>query len=123
MTNPVFHFEIPVLDLERAVTFYEAVFGLKLRRETVDGYEMAFFPRDDERPGCSGALAQGDVYKPTHDGALLYFDVPDIDAVLERAKARGAKTLYDKKSIGQVGYVAEFEDSEGNLIALTQPPD
>lgn len=120
VTNPVFHFEIPVRDMGRAVAFYEAVFGYRLRRENVDGYEMAFFPRTDGAPGASGALAKGDVYKPTKDGAIIYFDVPDIDAILKRAQARGAKVLLPKKDIGDAGFVAEFEDSEGNRIALSQ---
>lgn len=30
MSNPVFHFEIPVTDMERAVAFYEKVFGIEL---------------------------------------------------------------------------------------------
>ena len=41
MMNPVFPFEISVIDMDRAVGFYEAVIGYKLRRRTVDGYEMA----------------------------------------------------------------------------------
>jgi predicted enzyme related to lactoylglutathione lyase len=123
VTNPVFHFEIPVLDMERAFTFYQDVLELKLRREKMDGYDMAFFPRDDDMPGCSGALAAGDVYKPSHQGSLIYFDVPDIDQVLLRAANHGAKVLYEKTNIGEAGYVAELEDSEGNRIALTQGPN
>jgi predicted enzyme related to lactoylglutathione lyase len=97
------------------------VFGHPLTRETVDGYDMAFFPRADDQPGASGALAKGDVYRPSHDGPVIYFDVPDIDAVLARAAAQGSQVLYPKKDIGAAGFVAEIEDSEGNRIALSQP--
>lgn len=121
--NPVVHFEIPVTDMDRAAAFYEAVFAVKLERREVDGYPMAFFPRADGRPGASGALAQGDVYKPTRDGAILYFDVPDIDAVIARAEARGGAVLYPKKHIGAAGFVAEIADSEGNRIALSEAAD
>ncbi len=120
MTNPVVHFEIPVTDLDRAIAFYEAVFGYRLERAEVDGYQMAFYPRADGKPGASGALAKGDVYRPSHDGPVIYFDVPDIDAVMARATARGAKVLYPKKDIGEAGFVGEIEDSEGNRIALSQ---
>lgn len=119
--NPVVHFEIPVTDMERAVAFYEAVFGTKLERAEVDGYDMAFFPRADGRAGASGALAKGDVYQPSHHGPILYFDVADIDAIIARAVAHGARVLYPKKDIGAAGFVAEIEDSEGNRIALSQP--
>ena len=82
MTNPVFHFEIPVSDMDRAKAFYESVFGYRLTRTEVDGYDMAFFPRADGAAGASGALAKGDAYRPSREGAIIYFDVPDIDAVL-----------------------------------------
>ncbi len=122
MTNPVFHFEIPVSDLDRAVDFYEAVFGFSFDRRSIDGNDMAFFPRNDESPGASGALAKGDTYLPTHAGCLIYFDVDDIDAVLLRSAAAGAKLLYGKTNIGAGGFVAEIEDSEGNRIALNEVP-
>jgi uncharacterized protein len=122
MTNPVSHFEIPVTDLDRAVRFYEVVLGTTLEKRTIDGYDMAFFPRADGRPGASGALATGDVYVPTKSGAIVYFDVPDIDAALDRARQLGSHVLYGKKDIGEAGYVAEVEDSEGNRLALSQPP-
>jgi predicted enzyme related to lactoylglutathione lyase len=72
--------------------------------------------------GCrvGGALAKGNAYKPSKDGAIIYFDVPDIDVVLRNAKQRGSKILYEKKDIGEAGFVAEFEDSEGNRVALSQ---
>lgn len=73
VTNPVFHFEIPVTDMDRAVHFYQSVFGYELSRQNVDGYEMAFFPRADGMPGASGALARGDVYVPSRSGAIMMF--------------------------------------------------
>ncbi|WP_426166924.1 VOC family protein [Sandarakinorhabdus sp. DWP1-3-1] len=120
MHNPVFHFEIPVEDMDRAQAFYEDVFRYRLTRQKVDGYDMAFFPRADGAAGASGALAKGDVYTPSRAGTLVYFDVPDIDTVLKRAQQRGAKVLYAKKDIGEAGFVAEFADSEGNRVALSQ---
>jgi hypothetical protein len=116
--NPVHYFEIPVTDLERAVRFYEAVFGHQLTRRTVDGYDMALFPAAEGAPGASGALAKGDVYVPAKAGPILYFSVDDIDPVLARATAEGAAILYPKKAVGDIGFVAEIEDSEGNRIAL-----
>lgn len=74
MSNPVFHFEVPVTDMDRAMRFYETVFAIKMRRERVDGYDMAFFPRLPGEPGASGALAKGDAYIPSRTGPILYFD-------------------------------------------------
>jgi uncharacterized protein len=111
-------FEIPARDLDRAIRFYEAVFGKPLQRDWVDGYEMAMFAGTD---GPEGALVKGDVYVPGKAGPILYFRVTDIDATLGRADAAGGHRLYPKKDVGPPGWVAEFEDSEGNRIALLQP--
>jgi uncharacterized protein len=120
MTPAMTYFEIPVTDMDRAVQFYTSVFGVFLTREIVDGYDMALFPPADDGVGASGALAKGDVYVPSKTGAILYFRVASIDEVLARATTAGAGILYPKKDIGELGFVAEIEDSEGNRIALTE---
>ncbi len=119
--NPIAYVELPVTDLDRAMAFYTAVFGFALERQTVDGYDMALFPAAEGAAGASGALVKGDVYVPGKTGPIVYFGVTDIDAVIARAKARGAKILYDKKDVGTFGFVAEIEDSEGNRVALNAP--
>jgi predicted enzyme related to lactoylglutathione lyase len=118
MKNPVSYFEIPVHDLDRAISFYEKVFGYDFERATVDGNEMAWFPLDENASGISGALAKGESYTPTTQGSLVYFSTDNIDDTLARVNSSGGKTLYPKTSIGELGWVAEFEDSEGNRIAL-----
>jgi predicted enzyme related to lactoylglutathione lyase len=117
----VFYFEIPVTNMDRAVAFYEELMELKLDRQIVDGYEMALFPFADGAPGATGALAKGDVYKPSKDGAIIYFQVRDIKSTLEKAQKLGRPTLYPIKDLGDAGYVAEIEDTEGNRLALNQP--
>lgn len=118
--NPVIYFEIPVTDMERAIGFYKAVFGYDFIRDNIDHYEMALFPFHDQESGISGALAKGDIYRPTKEGAVIYFRTEDIDRTLESAVANGGQVLYPKTSNGELGFVAEFEDSEGNRIALHQ---
>jgi len=119
--HPVFYFEIPVTNMNRAVTFYEELMELKLDRQIVDGYEMALFPFADGAPGATGALAKGDVYKPSKDGAIIYFQVRDIKSTVEKAQKLGRPILYPIKDIGEAGFVAEIEDTEGNRLALNQP--
>jgi uncharacterized protein len=119
--HPVFYFEIPVTDMNRAVVFYEELLGLKLDRQIVDGYEMALFPFADGAPGATGALAKGDVYRPSKDGAIIYFQVRDIKSTVEKAQKLGRPILYPIKDVGDAGFVAEIEDTEGNRLALNQP--
>jgi uncharacterized protein len=118
--NPVVYFEIPVLDINRAMKFYSAVFNVTFTKEIIDKNEMALFPFADSSSGISGAFAKGGIYKPTKDGVLIYFKSDNIDQSLTLATENGGKILYPKTSNGSLGFVAEFEDSEGNRIALHQ---
>lgn len=118
-TNPVVYFEIPVNDLNRAQKFYEAVFGFAFEEEVIDNYQMALFPFKENHTGITGALAKGDVYIPSKTGVIIYFRVADIDATLNLAVKNGGKVLYPKTINEKYNTaVAEFEDCEGNRIAL-----
>jgi predicted enzyme related to lactoylglutathione lyase len=82
---------------------------------------MALFPFAEGAPGATGALAKGDVYRPSKDGAIIYFQVRDIKSTVEKAQELGRPILYPVKDIGDAGFVAEIEDTEGNRLALNQP--
>jgi predicted enzyme related to lactoylglutathione lyase len=116
--NPIVYVEIPVTDLERASRFYEEVFQFSLENKMVDGYSMALFPAAPGSSGASGALVKGDVYIPSQSGPIVYFGTENIDRTLERVRKAGGKVLYPEKRLDGIGSVAEFEDSEGNRIAL-----
>ena len=118
-SNPVVYFEVPVIDMERATKFYSTVFNFKFDTTIIDNNKMALFPFTEEKSGISGALAMGEIYKPTKDGVLLYFNTVNIDETLRLANANGGQILYPKTDNG-IGLVAEFEDTEGNRIALYQ---
>ncbi|MNJ91812.1 Glyoxalase-like domain protein [compost metagenome] len=118
-SNPVVYFEIPVNDMNRAIKFYKSVFDFEFEQEIIDDNEMALFPFMDGGGGISGALAKGEIYKPTKDGVMIYFNTGDIETTLELAVKNGGQILYPKIHNG-IGFVAEFEDTEGNRIALSQ---
>jgi uncharacterized protein len=117
--NPVVYFEIPVTNMTRAIAFYKAVFNFTFEVENIDNNEMALFPFTETSSGISGALAKGEIYKPTKDGVLIYFKTENIEQTLQLAMDNGAKILYPETNNG-IGLVAEFEDTEGNRIALFQ---
>ncbi|MCP1996200.1 VOC family protein [Flavobacterium sp. HSC-61S13] len=117
-SNAVVYFEIPVTDLKRAITFYKAVFDFDFEIDYIDHNEMAIFPFCDKLRGISGALVKGEIYIPSLNGTLIYFNTDDIEATLQLVVEQGAKILYPKTSNGIWGYVAEFQDLEGNRIGL-----
>lgn len=116
--NPVNWFEIPVNDLQRAIKFYETVFGIELSLNQMGPLKMAWFPMFPGGGGAAGSLAQAEGYTPSHSGTLVYFSVDDINATLELIDENGGQTLVPKNSIGEYGFIARFEDCEGNRVGL-----
>lgn len=115
-------FEIPVLDMNRAKTFYEAVFGIKIQVEQFGETKMGWFPssHDPEARGASGSLVQNPLfYKPSANGTLVYFSSPGIDYEMRKVEEAGGVLLQEKTLIREdIGYMALFLDTEGNRIAL-----
>ena len=115
--------EIPVTNLERAIVFYSTVFQVAFSLPViVHGNKMAHFPFSEGQEGASAALAEGEIYKPSQHGAVIYFNVEDIDALLKRAEQASSAVLFPKTDAGGGIFVAEIEDSEGNRIAVQQMP-
>ncbi len=117
-TNPVNWFEIPVSDLRRAKRFYEALLDLELELNEFGPLKMAWFPINQGLPGATGALVKGERYTPSHSGTLVYLTVKEIEEMLSRVKSHGGKVLLPKTGIGDYGFIAHFEDTEGNRVAL-----
>ena len=58
-------FEIPVVDMERALSFYNTIFGFDMKaQEPMPGYQAAFFPYA-QGEGIGGSLTQGEGYAPS----------------------------------------------------------
>jgi predicted enzyme related to lactoylglutathione lyase len=116
--NPVGWFEIPVKDMARAKSFYQHVFALELEEHQIGSELMAWFPMAEGVTGSAGSLVKGEGYEPSLKGVLIYFTAPDIDATLSRAKEKGGRVITEKTSIGEHGFYALIQDTEGNRIGL-----
>ena len=118
--NAIGWFEIPVLSMNRAVKFYEAVFGVKLFVDEFGPVLMGWFPHDPEKPGASGSLVYNeDFYKPSTEGSLVYFNSADVAVEVGKIKNAGGKVIQGKTLISEeIGYMALFIDTEGNRVAL-----
>ncbi|WP_370087955.1 VOC family protein [Ekhidna sp.] len=114
-------FELPVNDMNRAKKFYESIFKIKMADNMEMGTSvMSFFPFVTDQDGATGTLMKQESYVPSHQGTLVYFSVPEINDVLPLISSSGGKVLNEKTAIGEHGFVAHFEDSEGNRVALHQ---
>lgn len=112
-------FEIPVTDFERAKAFYCAIFDFEMP-ETMMQNRMGFFLYDMEGSNIGGAIVQGEGYIPSKLGAKIYLNAGnDLNVVLNRIENAGGKIINPKSIITpELGYIALFEDTEGNHVFL-----
>lgn len=116
--NPVTWFEIPAIDLEKSKDFYQKVFQIEMHVTEMGPSLMAWFPNVEGGMGATGTLIKTEGYIPSHEGTVVYFTVDSIEETLARIEANGGKILVPKMSIGEYGWIAQFEDVEGNRVAL-----
>jgi len=119
-SNNLNWFEIAVLDMERAKTFYEKAFDITMQTMEMPGMLTAFFPYEEGSGKAAGGLSKSEMNKPSMDGTLVYLNGdPDMTPILERIPAAGGKVLMPKTLIAEgMGYMAFFSDTEGNRVGL-----
>lgn len=119
-SNALNWFEIPVADLERAKKFYETIFDMEMRKMEVGENLLYVFPTSAEPSGVSGAIIKDENAISSMDGITMYLNAnPSIDAVIARIEDAGGKILIPKQQVSpEVGFVAYFNDSEGNRLAI-----
>lgn len=82
------------------------------------GTKMGFFPSDGKN--VTGAIVQGEDYKPSTDGVLAYLNGGnDLQLVLDKIEPSNGKVIVSKTQISpEMGYFGMFIDTEGNKIAV-----
>jgi predicted enzyme related to lactoylglutathione lyase len=117
--NTLNWFEISVSNIMRAKKFYETVFNIEMEVSEMMGMKMASFPYEPMSGKLSGALVQSDMHKPSLDGAKVYFNGnPDLSDALSRVEGVGKITMPKTSINDDIGHMAFFIDTEGNMVAL-----
>ena len=103
-------------DLDRAIAFYRDILGMRFLFQAPPN--MAFFD-------CGGIrLMLGVPDRPDldHPASIIYYKVDDIEKVYEVFKARGVEFVAKPHLVAPMPtydlWLADFRDSEGNLLAL-----
>ena len=116
--NPVGWFEIYVQDMNRAKAFYESVFGGQLSKLESPELEIWAFGMQPEGYGAPGALVRMPGLPSGGNSVIVYFRCDDCAVEAGRVETAGGKIVKPKFSIGQYGYIAFVNDTEGNMIGL-----
>jgi predicted enzyme related to lactoylglutathione lyase len=108
-----------VHDVERAVRFYRDALGLPFLFAAPP--RLAFF-------NCEGVRLMLSTPEPgfDHPGSIVYFAVDDIRQTHEALKLRGVTFKTEPHKIATLAdrevWLADFEDTEGNTLALMSEP-
>ena len=120
--NAIGWFDIYVNDMDRAASFYQAVFNktLEVMQDPTDSkVEMKSFPTDMGIYGAGGALVQREGASPGPGGTTVYFSVEDCATEESRVSDAGGQVIRPKMSIGEFGWISLCMDTEGNMFGLS----
>jgi len=111
----IVHFELPVDDPDRAIKFYQDVFGWTIDKwEGQEDYWLVTTGPDEE-PGINGALFRRPNPQTCTQNSV---DVSSVDESVAKVEASGGSVAIPKVEIPGVGFVAYCQDTEGNLFGV-----
>lgn len=120
--DKVVHFEIPFDDEKRAKEFYSHVFGWKLIEHKDMNYVVAHTAETEEN-GMIKELGSinGGLFKREDDSVqtpVIVIDVESIDETIRHLEHHNGSVFKEKHKVGDMGWYAQIEDSEGNIIGI-----
>ena len=118
--NHLSHFAIHADELDRAKRFYGKVFGWTFEAWGPPDFYM-IQTAEGVDPGVFGSLQKR--HHPKGD-AITGFEctvaVADVDATARVVVEAGGKITMKRVTIGTVGHLIKFHDTEGNIVGAMQ---
>ena len=109
------HIEIAGVDGSALSDFYRELFEWDVSRREIAGHDYYDI-------GTEGSPTAGIRHEPEGCAEIVvYVEVDDVDAAVERARSLGASVRIPPMEHGELKF-ALIEDPEGNPIGLTQRP-
>jgi predicted enzyme related to lactoylglutathione lyase len=118
MKSYVSIFEIPALDIERAISFYESILNVEIELMDLEYMKIGVLPYEDQI--VNGVIIQSEGMKPSANGVTIYLDAgEDLQPVLDKVSENGGQIVEPKtQHADESGFFAIFLDSEGNRMGL-----
>ena len=124
--NRVVHFEIQADDPQRAMKFYNAVFGWGFPKwmEEPPYWGVMTAEERSKDPGINGGLLKRPAKTPPHEcGTNAYactVQVDDFDETAGKIEKAGGMVALPKFAIPGVAWQGYFLDTEGNVFGVHQ---
>jgi len=113
----VVHFEIPSDNPDQTVGFYEKVFGWKFNKWDGPMEYWLIETGEENTPGINGGLMKR---QQPGQSVVNIIDVASVDAFVQKVTEAGGTICVPKMAIPGVGYVAYFQDADGNMFGMME---
>ena len=110
----IIHLEIPSQDPDKAAEFYKDVFGWETTKWEGPMSYCLVTTGPDDKPCINVAFMNA-----SDSNRLSYvLDVDDVDTYVEKVTQHNGKVIMPKHAVPGVGWLAYFEDPDGNLFGI-----
>ena len=111
----VVHFEITADQPERAVEFYQNIFGWKVNKWDGPQEYWLIDTGDNGENGISGGISKR---QENWNGVQNTIEVESVDDYAEKVKNAGGEIVTPKHAVPKVGYLIYCKDTEGNQFGI-----
>jgi uncharacterized protein len=112
----VVHFELSATDPVRIGQFFNRVFGWQFERwRDADYWVISTGP--DGEPGIDGGLL---IQRRVRTAVCNTIGVDSVDQSIQGVVEHGGRIVVPKRTLAGVGYLAYFQDTEGNTFGIME---
>lgn len=118
----VIHFEIHADNPQRAIAFYQGMFGWNFQKwdGPIDYWMIVTGPNDQKGINGGMILRQGTIDGTAVIAYVCTVDTADLDAATAKATRLGGQLAVPKMPIPGMGWLAYVKDTEGNIFGMMQ---
>jgi predicted enzyme related to lactoylglutathione lyase len=120
----VIHFEIHAGDPERAIKFYQTLFGWTFQKWEGPTPYWLVTTGPDNQLGINGGLLLRQGPAPLNNQAVISYvctiDVESLEASIGSVEANGGGIALPKMPVPGIGWLAYCKDTEGNIFGMMQ---
>ena len=126
--NRIVHFEIHAENPERAIKFYQAVFGWDFpvwMKEPVKYWGVMTAEKESKELGINGGLlvrkGAGPKGGEPVNAYVCTVQVENIDETIAKILEAGGTEAHGKHALVGMAWQAYYKDTEGNIFGIHQP--
>jgi predicted enzyme related to lactoylglutathione lyase len=112
----VTHFELIADKPEKLIKFYNSIFGWEFQKWDGPMEYWMIKTGEEGTPGIDGGLGIRNPMAMPHNT----MDVPNLDEFIGKVTKLGGKIIVPKMAVPGVGWLAYFEDPQGNRFGMMQ---